>query len=117
MAVSTDSDPPLVRKTRLFGIGDREASRSHKASAGGLVKRSKVWKVSRTRIWAATASTISVRPWPTWQYQRLASASTYRLPRSSQTIEPLAFAILMNASVPAAGRENGCKNVGGLVIR
>ena len=76
MAVSTASEPPLVRNTRLPGTGARAASRCARASAGALVKRSKQWKVSSRLICAATASATSVRPCPTLQCHRLAMAST-----------------------------------------
>ena len=36
-------------------------------------------------IWAATASAMALRPWPTLAYQRLAVASRSLRPRSSQT--------------------------------
>jgi hypothetical protein len=42
-AVSTASDPPLVKKTRLPGTGARATSRSASSSARGFEKRSKQW--------------------------------------------------------------------------
>ena len=43
-AVSTASEPPPgVRKTLAPGIGASSATRGPSASAGGLVKYSKIW--------------------------------------------------------------------------
>ncbi len=76
MAVSTASDPPLVRKTRLPGTGASATSRSASSSARGLEKRSKQWWVSSSPSWRVTASTTSRRAWPTSQCQSEAMAST-----------------------------------------
>ena len=37
IAVSTDSDPPVVRNTRASGMGAKSASRAVSRSAGSLV--------------------------------------------------------------------------------
>jgi hypothetical protein len=64
--------------------GEEHACARHRGQVGqhlaqgvrrSLVKRSKEWKLASARIWALTASTISDRPCPTLQYQRLAMAS------------------------------------------
>ena len=76
MAVSTASDPDDVSATRASGMGARSASVAARVSAGSLVNRSKQWNASSVPSCRATASAISARPWPIWQNQRLAVAST-----------------------------------------
>ena len=75
IAVSIESEPPLVRNTFESGTGAYEATRSASAATGGFVTSANVEYDSSCRICAATASAISARPCPTWQYQRLAVAS------------------------------------------
>ena len=76
-AVSTASEPDEVRKTRAPGTGARSATRAQNCSAGSFVNMSKQWYASRrAHLLGDPASTISGRPWPTVQYQRLAMAST-----------------------------------------
>ena len=76
MAVSTDSEPEPVRKTRASSIGASVRSRAANRSLGSFVNGSKQWYAARVRIWAAAASAISLRPWPTLAYQRLPMPST-----------------------------------------
>ena len=76
MAVSTASEPPLVRNTRLPGTGASATRRSASSSARGFEKRSKQWWVSSSPSCCATASTTSRRAWPTLQCHSDAIAST-----------------------------------------
>jgi hypothetical protein len=65
----------VVRNTRASSIGARSLRRSARASAGSLATLPKMEYASISFIWAAAASAISWRPWPTLAYQRLALAS------------------------------------------
>ena len=75
MAVSIESEPPLVRKTLESGMGTRPATRSASSSVTGVTMSPKVEYVGSFAICAAAASPISRRPHPTLQYQRDAVAS------------------------------------------
>ena len=75
MAVSIESEPPLVRKTFESATGASEATRDASASAGRFVRSPKVEYAGSARICAAAASAISARPQPTLQYQSEAVAS------------------------------------------
>ena len=74
-AVSIASPPPLARKIFASGIGASPESRRVSSCTGRLTKSVNVWYVASSRIWAATASAISVRPCPTLTHHRLAVAS------------------------------------------
>src|SRR5205085_10380449 len=84
VAVSIESEPPLVKNTTEPSTGEMEATRSASARAGEFVRSWNVEYASSSRICAETASAISGRPWPMLQYQSEAVASRYRRPSESQ---------------------------------
>jgi AcrR family transcriptional regulator len=88
VALSIESDPPLVRKTFASGIGAIDATREVSASVGGFVRSPKVEYEASSAICAPAASAISLRPCPTLQNHSPAVASTYLVPWASQTYEP-----------------------------
>jgi hypothetical protein len=66
------------------------------------------------RIWAATASAISPRPWPTLQYQRLAMASISSWPSAVQSRAPAPRTTSTNAG--RAGAAKGWRNRGVVLV-
>ena len=83
-AESTDSLPPLVKKTRFRPAGVSEAIFSASLIAGGCAA-DQIGKYSSSRAWSAPACATSARPWPMFTQNRELSASRYRFPFSSQT--------------------------------
>src|SRR5262245_39988019 len=112
VALSIESEPPLVRNTFASGIGASCATRSASASVGALVRSPKVEYDASSAIWARAASAISLLPCPTLQNHSPAVASTYRLPSASQTCDP---SPRTSESPPNASTEamsaNGCQKL------
>ena len=111
MSIASDPDP--VKKTRASGIVVKVVIRSASASAGSWVNGSKHEYVSRVAICSATASAISRRPWPTWQYQSPAIESTSSLPSPSHSSAPSPRVMVMNCS--RVGLANGWRKAPGIV--
>ena len=75
VAVSIESEPPLVRNTRLSETGASELTRSASSDAGRFERSPNVEYAGSAVIWAAAASAMSRRPNPTLANQRPAVAS------------------------------------------
>ena len=103
------SEPDDPKNTRPSGSGDSSTIISASRAAAAFVNGSNVLYAANAVICAATASRISVRPWPTWQYQRLARASMYSRPDASRTTAPSPPTISTNSDSCLAGSANGCR--------
>ena len=105
--------PPSPSSTGTRGrrrpAPSRRGARSTR-SAGSLVNGSKHEYASIAAIWAATASAISRRPWPTAQYHRLAMPSTSSRPSSVHSRAPSPRTIVVKSV--RVGLENGCRKAG-----
>jgi hypothetical protein len=82
-ALSTASEPAVVKNTAASLIGASALIRSASSRAGRVAKRSYAEYASSRPSCSAAAAASSRRPCPTFAYQRLPDASRYRLPSVS----------------------------------
>ncbi len=89
-AVSTDSEPELVKNTRFMPAGAISATFCASSKAFGCA----IWNGGQKSIsaaWRWIASVIFVRPWPALTHHRPAMPSSTWRPSSVQKCMPFAF--------------------------